>query len=127
METRWRRFADAGPPPAPVSDQRIKMRIRGGDSAPLALVVKRLGIDGRVRPFSDEIHFWERAAIVGQNGGRKTQLMGAFAGENGVPRSGDVRIGNRVSVGHFTQLNVRGDFTAAKCWTLSWTGHAEWN
>src|SRR4051794_27623567 len=114
METRWKRFADAGPPPAPVSDQQVKMRIRGGDSARLALVVKKLGIADLVRPFSDEFHYGERVAIVGPNGGGKTQLMRAFAGENGVPRSGDVRIGNRVSVGHFTQLNVRGDFTGRK-------------
>src|SRR5438445_13221075 len=32
-ETRWRRFADAGPPPAPVVDRSITVRIRGGDSA----------------------------------------------------------------------------------------------
>src|SRR4051794_20132976 len=114
METRWRRFADAGPPSAPVSDQRIKMRIRGGDSARLALVVKKLGIGDLVSPFSDEVHFGERVAIVGPNGGGKTQLMRAFAGENGVPRTGEVRIGNRVSVGHFTQLNARGDFTGRK-------------
>src|SRR3954464_10900507 len=113
-ETRWRRFADAGPPPAPVGDQRIKMRIRGGDSARLALVVKRLGIADLVRPFSEEVHFGERVAIVGPNGGGKTQLMRAFAGENGVPRSGEVRVGNRVSIGHFTQLNLRGDFTGRK-------------
>src|SRR3954466_9252657 len=114
METRWRRFADAGPPPAPVSDQRIKMRIRGGDSARLALVVKRLGIDDLVRPFSEEFHYGERVAIVGPNGGGKTQLMRAFAGENGMPTNGEVRIGNRVSVGHFTQLNARGDFSGRK-------------
>jgi ATPase subunit of ABC transporter with duplicated ATPase domains len=110
-ETRWRRFADPGPPPAPVADQQIKMRIRGGDSARLALVVKQLGIGELVRPFSDEIHFGERVAVVGPNGGGKTQLMRAFAGENGVPVRGEVRVGNRVSIGHFTQLNVRGDFT----------------
>jgi ATPase subunit of ABC transporter with duplicated ATPase domains len=40
--------------------------------------------------------------------------MRAFAGENGTVRRGDVRVGNRVSVGHFTQLNVRGDFTGRK-------------
>ena len=34
METRWKRFADAGPPPAPVADQQIKVRMRGGDSRP---------------------------------------------------------------------------------------------
>ena len=114
METRWRRFADAGPPPAPVGDQVVKMRIRGGDSARLALVVKKLGIDGLVRPFSDEFHYGERVAIVGPNGGGKTHLMRAFAGENGVPMEGEVRIGSRVSVGHFTQLNVRGDFSGRK-------------
>jgi ATPase subunit of ABC transporter with duplicated ATPase domains len=114
METRWRRFADSGPPPAPISDQVVKMRIRGGDSARLALVVKKLGIIDLVRPFSDEFHYGERVAIVGPNGGGKTQLMRAFAGENGMPVNGEVRIGNRVSVGHFTQLNARGDFTGRK-------------
>jgi ATPase subunit of ABC transporter with duplicated ATPase domains len=114
METRWRRFADPGPPPAPVSDQQIKMRIRGGDSARLALVVKHLGIGKLVKPFSEEVHFGERVAVVGPNGGGKTQLMRAFAGENGVPLEGEVRVGARVSVGHFTQLNVRGDFTGRK-------------
>src|SRR3954470_13879665 len=114
METRWRRFADPGPPPAPITDQQIKMRIRGGDSARLALVVKRLGITDLVRPFSEEIHFGERVAVVGPNGGGKTQLMRAFAGEDGVPLNGEVRVGNRVSIGHFTQLNVRGDFTGRK-------------
>ncbi|MEA2497005.1 MAG: hypothetical protein QOJ29_4916 [Thermoleophilaceae bacterium] len=114
METRWKRYADSGPPPAPVGDQQIKMRMRGGDSARLALVVKQLGIGDLVRPFSDEIHFGERVAVVGPNGGGKTQLMRAFAGENGVDRRGEVRVGNRVSIGHFTQLNVRGDFSGRK-------------
>src|SRR4051794_1447505 len=58
-ESRWRRFADPGPPPAPVADQQIKVRMRGGDSARLALVLNGLGIDDLVQPFSDEIHFGE--------------------------------------------------------------------
>jgi ATPase subunit of ABC transporter with duplicated ATPase domains len=113
-ETRWLRFADSGPPPAPVTDQQIKMRIRGGDSARLALVVKQLGISDLVRPFSEEVHFGERVAVVGPNGGGKTSLMRAFAGENGLALRGEVRVGNRVSIGHFTQLNVRGDFSGRK-------------
>ena len=32
-ETRWERFVDDGPPPAPVVDQQIRVRLRGGDSA----------------------------------------------------------------------------------------------
>lgn len=108
-ESRWRRFADPGPPPAPVADQQIKVRIRGGDSARLALVLTGLGIEDLVQPFSEEIHFGERVALVGPNGGGKTLLMRALAGDHDA-HEGDVRVGNRVSMGSFTQLNVRTDF-----------------
>jgi ATPase subunit of ABC transporter with duplicated ATPase domains len=109
MESRWKRFAAPGPPPAPVGDQQIKVRMRGADSARLALVMEDVGIDGLVYPFSEEIHFGERVGLIGPNGGGKTHLMRAFAGEQGV-HEGDIRIGNRVSTGFFTQLNRRADF-----------------
>jgi ATPase subunit of ABC transporter with duplicated ATPase domains len=112
-ETRWRRFADPGPPPAPVTDQQIKVRMRGGDSARLALVLNALGIDDLVLPFSDEVHFGERVGIVGPNGGGKTHLMRALAGEEAA-YDGEVRVGNRVSIGSFTQLNVRSDLTGRR-------------
>ncbi len=112
-ETRWRRFADGGPPPAPVVDQQIRVRMRGGDSARKALVLDRVGVDGLVRAFSDEVHFGERVGLVGPNGGGKTQLMRAFAGDAGA-HSGEVRIGNRVSIGSFTQLNIRRDFAGRR-------------
>ncbi len=32
-ETRWQRWVDDGPPPAPVVDHAIRVRLRGGDSA----------------------------------------------------------------------------------------------
>ena len=105
METRWRRFADAGPPPAPVVDQHIKVRIRGADSARRVLALRDVGIDGLVRPFSDEIHFGERVGLVGPNGGGKSHLMRLLAGED-VAHSGEVVVGNRVSAGFFTQLNA---------------------
>ena len=47
-ETRWRRFRDAGPPPAPVTDRSIAVRIRGGDSARRVLDLRALG-DRRLR------------------------------------------------------------------------------
>ena len=50
-ETRWRRFREPGPPPAPVTDVAINVRIRGGDSARRVLDLRALGIDGMVRPF----------------------------------------------------------------------------
>ncbi|MDX6664583.1 MAG: hypothetical protein QOG68_789 [Solirubrobacteraceae bacterium] len=108
-ETRWRRFADSGPPPPPVADQQIKVRMRGADSARLALVLTDVGVDGLVLPFSEEIHFGERVGIVGPNGGGKTHLMRALGGEPGL-HTGDIRVGARVSIGAFTQLNARSDF-----------------
>ncbi|HEX8101058.1 MAG TPA: ATP-binding cassette domain-containing protein [Solirubrobacteraceae bacterium] len=110
METRWRRFTDAGPPPAPVADQQIKVRIRGADSARRVLALHDVGIDGLVRPFSEEVYLGERVGVVGPNGGGKTHLMRLLAGEP-VAHSGQVVVGNRVSAGFFTQLNAdRPDF-----------------
>ena len=108
-ESRWRRFADGGPPPPPVADQQIRVRMRGGDSARLALVLDEVGIEGLVRPFSEEIHFGERVGVIGPNGGGKTHLMRAMAGEERL-HGGELRVGARVSIGSFTQLNTRADF-----------------
>jgi ATPase subunit of ABC transporter with duplicated ATPase domains len=108
-ETRWRRFADPGPPPAPVVDQQIKVRLRGADSARRVLDLQGVGLDGLLRPFTDEVHFGERVGVIGPNGGGKTHLMRLLAGER-EPDAGRIGLGPRVSPGFFTQLNVRGEF-----------------
>jgi ATPase subunit of ABC transporter with duplicated ATPase domains len=108
-ESRWRRFADPGPPPPPVQDRQIKVRMRGADSARKVLTLDNLGLDGLVWPFSDEIHFGERVGVIGPNGGGKTHLIRLLAGEP-VEHDGTLRTGNRVSPGLFTQLNARAEF-----------------
>ena len=108
-ETRWQRFADAGPPPAPVTDTSITVRIRGGDSARRVLDLRSLGITGLVTPFSDEIHFGERVGIIGPNGSGKSALMHVLAGAR-EQISGALVVGPRVSAGFFTQLQSRGDY-----------------
>ncbi|HEV2814164.1 MAG TPA: ATP-binding cassette domain-containing protein [Solirubrobacteraceae bacterium] len=112
-ESRWRRFAAPGPPPKPVSDQRIGVRMRGGDSARRVLVLEDVAIDGLIRPFSDEIHFGERVGVIGPNGSGKTHLMRLLAGEAS-PSAGRVTTGPRVSTGYFTQLNARDDLRGAE-------------
>jgi ATPase subunit of ABC transporter with duplicated ATPase domains len=109
METRWRRFAEPGPPPAPVVDQHIRVRLLGGDSARRVVDLRGVGIEGLVLPFSDEIHFGERVGLVGPNGSGKTKLMQVLAGDRD-PDAGQLVLGPRVSPGFFTQLNARTDF-----------------
>ena len=109
MESRWRRFRAPGPPPSPVADQAIAVRIRGSDSARIVLDLRSLGIAELVSPFSDEIHFGERVGVIGPNGSGKTALMSVLAGTR-EPDAGEVRVGPRVSTGFFTQLQSRADF-----------------
>jgi ATPase subunit of ABC transporter with duplicated ATPase domains len=110
MESRWRRFRAGGPPPAPVADQAITVRIRGGDSARVVLDLRSVGIAGLVAPFSEEIHFGERIGVVGPNGSGKSALLHVLAGARAAD-SGELRTGPRVSSGLFTQLQSRADFS----------------
>jgi ATPase subunit of ABC transporter with duplicated ATPase domains len=105
-ETRWRRFRDEGPPPPPVSDRPITVRIRGGEGARRMLDLRAVSIDGLVAAFSDEIHFGERVGIVGPNGSGKSALIGVLSGTR-PPSGGEIVVGPRVSVGYFTQLQRR--------------------
>ncbi|MEA2214270.1 MAG: hypothetical protein QOF83_4218 [Solirubrobacteraceae bacterium] len=107
-ETRWRRFREPGPPPPPVTDRAITVRMPGGDSARRVIDLRSVAISGLVRPFSDEIHFGERVALIGPNGSGKSQLMHAMAGLR-PPDQGELRLGPRTSTGFFTQLQSRPD------------------
>jgi ATPase subunit of ABC transporter with duplicated ATPase domains len=112
METRWKRFVELGPPPAPVVDRVITVRIHGRDSARIVLALRHLGIgsptgDGQlVQPFSDEIHFGERVGVIGPNGGGKTALMRVLAAAREQDAPPELRLGPRVSSGLFSQLQT---------------------
>lgn len=119
-ETRWRRHVDAGPPPPPVPEQKVHIRLRGSETARRVLACRGLAIPGLVRPFDYELRYGERVGLIGPNGSGKSHLMRLFA-EDLKHYQGEFLLGNRVVPGYFTQVNDRADFTGRK--VLDIVGH----
>lgn len=134
-ETRWEKFVEAGPPEAPVRNQRISMRLRGGDSGRKVFECDSLSIDGLVNPFDVTITFGERVAVVGPNGTGKSHFLRLLSnavpanqhvsGQQGAARqaigdmlagapvkhSGVFKLGARIVLGFFSQLHEHPEWT----------------
>ena len=113
-ETRWEKFVAAGPPPPPVPDQQIYVRLRGADAARRVARLEDVSIDGLFDPFTEEIYHGERIGLIGPNGTGKTHLLKVLSGER-EPETGSISFGPRTSVGVFTQVNNRPDFLGREC------------
>ena len=117
-ETRWEKFVAAGPPPPPVPDQQIHVKLRGADSARRVAKLEKVSIGDLFLPFSDEVYFGERLGLIGPNGTGKSHLLGALAGTD-EPDTGTISYGPRTSIGVFTQINDRADFIGRECMDIA--------
>jgi ATPase subunit of ABC transporter with duplicated ATPase domains len=97
-----------------VPDQQIYVRFRGGDSARRVVKFEDVMVNDLFLPFSDEIHFGERLALIGPNGTGKTHLLNALNG-NHSELSGTITFGPRTSVGMFNQVHDRPEFRGRTC------------
>ena len=103
-ETRWNRFVDAGPPPAPPSEQRVSVQLTGADSGKRVIRCVDLSIADLSDPFSVEVHAGDRVAVIGANGSGKSHFVRLLGGET-IDHEGSYTLGARVKAGLFVQTN----------------------
>ncbi|WIX77667.1 ATP-binding cassette domain-containing protein [Amycolatopsis carbonis] len=123
-KTRLRKFEEAGPPPEPPRRQDIRMRLRGGRTGLRAVTCENLELTGLMKPFSLEIFFGERVAVLGSNGSGKSHFLRLLAGGD-VAHTGLWKTGARVVPGHFAQTHAHPELTGRTLVDILWTTHAK--
>ncbi len=119
--TRLAKFEDAGPPQAVPLEQRLSMRLSGGRTGKRAIVITGLELTGLMKPFSSEIWFGDRVAVLGSNGSGKSHFLRLLARGGSDPdlehqpvddlqvapviHTGKAKLGARVRPGWFAQTH----------------------
>ncbi|RCH67441.1 ABC transporter ATP-binding protein [Streptomyces sp. SDr-06] len=123
-KTRLRKFEEAGPPPEPPRKQDIRMRLQGGRTGVRAVVCEELELTGLMKPFSLEVFYGERVAVLGSNGSGKSHFLRLLAGED-VRHTGRWKLGARVVAGHFAQTHAHPELLGRTLVDILWTEHAK--
>jgi ATPase subunit of ABC transporter with duplicated ATPase domains len=103
-ESRLRHFDERGRPAAPVTEQRLEMRLAGGRTGKRAVMIDELELTDLTFPFDAEIWFGDRIGVVGPNGTGKSHFLRLLAGE-AVDHEGSWRLGAGVVPGLFSQTH----------------------
>lgn len=123
-KTRLRKFEEIGPPPEPPRKQDIRMRLQGGRTGVRAVVCEDLELTGLMKPFSLEVFYGERVAVLGSNGSGKSHFLRLLAGEP-VAHTGSRKLGARVVPGHFAQTHAHPELVGRSLVDILWTEHAK--
>ncbi|MGW0466904.1 ABC-F family ATP-binding cassette domain-containing protein [Streptomyces sp. NPDC003027] len=124
-QTRLRKFEEAGPPPEPPREQDIRMRLRGGRTGVRAVTCENLELTGLMKPFSLEIFYGERVAVLGSNGSGKSHFLRLLAGDPSVAHTGTWKLGARVVPGHFAQTHAHPELQGRSLVDILWSEHAK--
>ncbi|MFD9865821.1 ABC-F family ATP-binding cassette domain-containing protein [Streptomyces niveus] len=125
MQTRFKKFEEAGPPPEPPREQEIRMRLKGGRTGVRAVTCENLELTGLMKPFSLEIYYGERVAVLGSNGSGKSHFLRLLAGDPSVAHTGEWKLGARVVAGHFAQTHAHPELLGRSLVDILWTEHAK--
>ncbi|GHE47133.1 ABC transporter ATP-binding protein [Streptomyces vinaceus] len=123
-KTRLRKFEEIGPPPEPPRKQDIRMRLQGGRTGVRAVVCEDLELTGLMKPFSLEVFYGERVAVLGSNGSGKSHFLRLLAGDD-VAHTGTWKLGARVVPGHFAQTHAHPELMGRALVDILWTEHAK--
>jgi ATPase subunit of ABC transporter with duplicated ATPase domains len=97
------------------------MRLRGGRTGVRAVVIDDLELTGLMQPFSAEIFYGERVAVLGSNGAGKSHFLRMLGGET-VAHTGEWKLGARVVPGLFSQTHAHPEWAERTLVDLLWHG-----
>ncbi|MEY2851057.1 MAG: hypothetical protein RJA96_928 [Actinomycetota bacterium] len=124
MQTRLRKFEEAGAPEAPPVEQDVKVALKGGRTGLRALTFENVSIDNLTQPFNFEVFFGDRIAVLGKNGSGKSHFLRLISGDETVKFSGNFKIGARVEIGYFAQTHSHPEFEGKTLLELLWELHS---
>lgn len=126
-QTKLRKFEEAGKPEPVPLPQSVSMRLAGGRTAKRAVVIEDLELTGLMKPFSAEVWFGDRVALLGSNGSGKSHFLRLLAAGGSDPdlehrpagdvdpghvnHTGKVRLGARVRPGWFAQTHAHPEWS----------------
>ena len=123
-QTRLRKFEEAGPPPLPPREERVRPRLRGGRTGLRTITCESLELTGLMQPFDLEIFFGDRVGVLGSNGSGKSHFLRLLAGDP-VAHTGTARLGARVVPGLFAQTHEHPEWVGKQLIDILWRGDGD--
>ena len=125
MQTRLRKFEEAGAPEAPPVEQDVKVGLRGGRTGLRALTFEQVAIKNGsgeflTQPFDLEVFFGDRIAVLGKNGTGKSHFFRMITGDSSLEYTGTFKVGARVEIGYFAQTHSHPEFEGKSLLEILW-------
>ncbi|SDM85358.1 ABC-F family ATP-binding cassette domain-containing protein [Allokutzneria albata] len=122
MQTRLKKFEEAGRPPEMPREEKVKPRLHGGRTGVRAITCERLELTGLMKPFDLEVFFADRVAVLGSNGSGKSHFLRLLAHQDAVAHTGVCRLGARVEPGLFAQTHEHPEWIGKTLTEVLWHG-----
>jgi ATPase subunit of ABC transporter with duplicated ATPase domains len=124
MQTRLRKFEEIGPPPPPPLEQDVRVTLKSGRTGERVVTCENLTLENLTEPFTFEIYYQDRVAILGKNGTGKSHFLRRISGDESVRYTGTFKLGARVVPGFFAQTHAHPEFEKKTLLEILWEEHS---